>query len=254
MKFTEVFMLTISYNERVRSMNSPFINELRTGKVKQLGNAKAKDPMDRAWETGMFKKQQAGKMWLQKTGLVEDEVADTKVHGGPEKALFAYPLHHYPYWENDLEVEIGAGAMGENLVITEVDEFTTFIGDTYEFGDAIIQVSQPRQPCWKPARRFKVLDFALRIQNSGLTGWYYRVLQEGNVEAGVELKLIERPYPNWSIAACNEVMHVRKTDLAAAYELASCPLLAENWKRTLQRRLRGKESTLEKRVYGTNID
>lgn len=236
-------------------MNTPIIEQLRTGKVKQLGKEKAENPMERKWETGMFKKIREGKLYLTKTGLEEDEVADTKVHGGPEKALFAYPVHHYDFWQEDLGINtIGAGAMGENLVLSGVDEFTTFIGDTYQFGEAIIQVSQPRQPCWKPARRFNVLDFALRIQNSGKTGWYYRVIKEGHVEAGVKLKLIDRPYPQWSIAAANEVMHVKKDDLRLAYELKQCELLAANWKRNLNRRLQGKESSIKKRIYGANID
>ncbi|MEI3606210.1 MOSC domain-containing protein [Pseudogracilibacillus sp. SE30717A] len=233
-------------------MNSPFIKQLRTGKVKQMGTENANDPLERPWKSGMFKKEQEGKILLTKTGLTSDEVADTKVHGGPEKALFAYPILHYFYWREELNVDIDAGAMGENLVMEEADEFTTYIGDTYRFGDAIIQVSQPRQPCWKPARRFKVLDFALRIQKSGKTGWYYRVIEEGKVEAGSSLELLERPYPEWSIAACNEVMHVNKSDLHLTYELASCPLLAENWRHRLQRRLRGQESSIEKRVYGPN--
>lgn len=236
-------------------MDAPYVLEIRTGKVKQLGEAEAKRPMDRLWSTGMFKERREGKIWLAKTGLIEDEVADTKVHGGPEKALFAYPKIHYEYWTDHLEdIEIGAGAMGENLVIEGTDEFTTFIGDTYRFGEAVIQVSQPRQPCWKPARRFRILDFALRIQKSGRTGWYYRVLEEGYVEAGSTLELIERPYPQWSIAAANEVMHVRKDDLKATYELANCKLLAESWTRRLKKRLEGKESSITSRVFGENID
>lgn len=238
-------------------MNTPFVKELRTGKVKQLGTEGAKNPMDRVWTTGMFKRQREGEVWLTTTGLQEDEVADTKVHGGLEKALFAYPEKHYTFWQEDLELsaeEISAGSMGENLVIIGADEYSTFIGDTYEFGEAIVQVSQPRQPCWKPARRFKVLDFALRIQHSGLTGWYYRVLKEGYVSANSELQLIERPYPQWSVAAANEVMHEKKDDLHLTFKLAKCDLLAESWKRRLDRRLAGKESSIEPRVYGENID
>src|SRR5699024_9980212 len=79
-------------------------------------------------------------------------------------------------------MEINTGAMGENLVIEGIDETDVCIGDTYEIGDALVEVSQPRQPCWKPARRFGVIDFALRIQKSGSTGWYYRVLKEGYIE------------------------------------------------------------------------
>lgn len=232
-----------------------YVRELRTGKVKKMGNKDAKDPMERKWESAIFKKERTEPIMLYKNGLEADEVADTKVHGGPEKALFAYPAQHYDYWQQELDTdEIDAGGMGENLVIEGVDEFTVFIGDTYRFGDAIIQVSQPRQPCWKPARRFNVLDLAVRIQNSGRTGWYYRVVQEGMVEADAELELLERPYPEWSIAACNEVMHVHKDDLNSAYELASCTLLAENWKRNLNKRLRGQQSNMKKRVYGPNVD
>jgi len=234
-------------------MKSPFIKQLRTGKVKQMGTPNAEDPFDRPWESGIFKEKRQGKIWLHKTGLASDEQADLKAHGGPEKALFAYPIKHYAFWQQELNTKvIDAGAFGENLVLEGTDEFTTFIGDTYQLGEAIVQVSQPRRPCWKPARRFRVMDLALRIQNSGKTGWYYRVIKEGNVEAGEELKLLERPYPEWSIAASNEVMYEKKSDLNLAYELASCTLLAPNWKRSLNKRLRGKESSITKRVYGPN--
>src|SRR5699024_2392298 len=101
-----------------------------------------------------FKNEQSGKLWLSPTGLESDEIGDTVAHGGPEKALFAYPEKHYNYWKKDLEMEINTGAMGENLVIEGIDETDVCIGDTYEIGDALVEVSQPRQPCWKPARRF----------------------------------------------------------------------------------------------------
>lgn len=232
---------------------TPFVNQLFTGKVKQLGDPEAKDPMEREWETGMFKKPTTGKVWLTKTNLIGDEVADTKVHGGPEKALFAYPVEHYPYWQKDLETdEIGVGAFGENLAVTHMTEKDVCIGDTFKLGEAIIQVSQPRRPCWKPARRFRVLDFALRIQNSGFTGWYYRVIQEGYIESGLPLELIERPFPKWTVSYANEVMYHHKDNYELTKELASCELLAENWQRTLNRRLKGIESREERRVFGPN--
>src|SRR5690625_3104157 len=141
-------------------MNSPFIKQLRKGKVKKMGKEGAKDPFQREWESGIFKNPYEDKLWLTKTGLIGDEVADKKVHGGPEKALFAYPVKHYDYWQKELQLEIDAGGFGENLVVEGADEFTTCLGDTYQFGEAIIQVSQPRQPCWKPARRLQVVGFA----------------------------------------------------------------------------------------------
>src|SRR5699024_5071041 len=160
------------------------------------------------WKSGMFKESTNDEIWLGENGLVDDEVADTKNHGGPEKAIFTYSIAHYDFWKKDLELDsIGIGAMGENLAVHFMDEKSVCIGDTYQFGDELIQVSQPRRPCWKPARRFRVMDFALRIQHTGRTGWYFRVLKEGFVQAGTELTLVERPYPQWSIAKCNEVMY-----------------------------------------------
>lgn len=232
---------------------SPFVYKLFTGKVKQLGNPKAKNPLEGQWETGMFKQETEDKVFLTKTNLIGDEVADTKVHGGPEKALFAYPVKHYPYWKKDLENnEIDAGAFGENLAVKYLDETEVCIGDSFQLGEAIIQVSQPRRPCWKPARRFRVLDFALRIQNSGLTGWYFRVLKEGYIQAGDVFNLIDRPFPKWTIKRANEVMYQEKDNYELTRELATCDLLAENWQRTLNRRLEGIESKEERRVYGPN--
>lgn len=235
-------------------MNKIYIRQVRTGKVKHLGTEGAKNPMERPWKTGMFKMEQEGKVWLTKTGLEPDEIGDTVAHGGEEKALFAYPEMHYDYWQTELGLEIAAGAMGENLVTEGFDEKEVCIGDTYEIGSALVEVSQPRQPCWKPARRFGVIDFALRIQKSGRTGWYYRVLKEGSIEGDTNMVLKDRPYPEWTIQKCNEVMHEMKKDLELASNLASCPLLAPNWKRRLNKRLKGRESRIEKRVYGPNKD
>ncbi|WP_096270256.1 MOSC domain-containing protein [Paucisalibacillus globulus] len=236
-------------------MGNPYVKELFVGKVKQIGDPNAANQMDRAWESGMFKEETKGKVWLSRTGLIGDEVADKKNHGGPEKAIFTYSIHHYDYWKLAENIDtIHVGGFGENLAVENMDENDVCIGDTYQFGDAIIQVSQPRRPCWKPARRFQTMDLALRIQHSGKTGWYFRILKEGFVQGEVELTLLERPYPKWTIATCNEVMYDKKDDLELAKELASCEFLAENWKATLTKRLTGKESTPEKRVFGPNMD
>lgn len=233
-------------------MNEPYVHKLFAGKVKELGIENAENPMDRKWTTGMFKELVSGKLFLGETGLRGDEVADTVNHGGPEKAIFAYPIAHYTYFAEQEGLEMVAGGMGENLSVLEMDELTVCIGDQYRFGEAIIEVSQPRQPCWRPARRYRRKDLALKIQDSGKTGWYYRVLEEGYVSGEADLDLIERPYPEWSIAACNSVMHYQKDDLVLTDELASCPALAESWKKTLKKRLLGKKSSIEPRVYGPN--
>jgi len=234
-------------------MQKPYIEKLYAGKVKKLGLPNAVNPMEREWETGMFKERMIEEIWLGKTGLIGDEVADTKNHGGVEKALFAYPIKHYDDWRKELKLEgIEVGAMGENLAVSQMEESFVCIGDTYQFGDAVIQVSQPRQPCWKPARRFRLIDFAMQIQQSGRTGWYFRVLKEAFVHDQQELVLLDRPYPQWTISKCNEVMHIRKENVRLAEELASCELLALNWKQTLQKRANGEISPVDKRVFGPN--
>lgn len=235
-------------------MVKPMIVQIRTGKVKHMGEKNAKHPMDRPWKSAIFKEPIKGKIWLTETGLAKDEIGDPKAHGGPEKALFAYPSKHYPYWRDELHIDIDIGAMGENLVLEDADEAAVCIGDKYEVGEAVIQVSQPRRPCWKPARRFRVMDFALRIQHSGRTGWYFRVIKEGYIESNSHMKLLERPHPEWSIATANEVMYERKEDLEAAAALYACQALAPNWKRSLGKRLEGYESDVAKRVYGPNKD
>ncbi|WLV25290.1 MOSC domain-containing protein [Aciduricibacillus chroicocephali] len=233
-------------------MDEPYVHELFSGKVRKLGDDQAENPMERSWETGMFKETVEGKHYLTFTGLSGDEVADTKNHGGPDKAIFAYPIGHYTYFSNNENLKMPVGGMGENLAVLEMDELTVCIGDKYKFGEAIIEVSQPRQPCWKPARRFKRKELALKIQESGKTGWYFRVLKEGNVHSKVDLHLIERPYPQWSIAACNDMMHRQKDNLVLIDELASCPPLADSWKKTLNKLLLGKSSSIAPRVYGPN--
>lgn len=231
----------------------PYINQLFIGKPKTVGDPNAKKPMDKEWTSGIFKEPTQQPVWLSKVGLEGDGQADLKNHGGPEKAVFVYPAGHYEYWQIELNNKlIQAGAMGENFSTVGLDESNVCIGDLYEVGDAIVQVSQPRQPCWKPARRFKIVDLALQIQKSGRTGWYYRVIKEGTINEKDTFKLVERPYPDWTIARCNEVMHEKKDDLEATAQLAACEYLAPNWIDTLTKRLKGESKSIEKRVYGPN--
>lgn len=174
-------------------------------------------------------KQTDEQIWLGKTGLIQDEKTDQ------EKAVFAYPIKHYTYWQDYLDSEsIDMGFVGEDFSVLEMEEFTVCIGDTYKFGDAIIQVSQPGLPMLKSNK-----DFTSLAQNSGRTGWYFRVLEEGHVISRIDLELMDRPFPQWTIAACNEIMYIYKDDLRGADELASCESLSVAWKRLLRRRLRG---------------
>lgn len=224
-------------------MATPFISDVRVGKPRKMGQENATDPLDRPWISGIVKESIKGPVWLGKTQLDGDGQADLKHHGGPDKAILIYAASHYPWWQKELNrSNFGPGAFGENLVVTGLTEEEVCIGDVYQVGETRIQISQPRQPCWKPARLWRIKDLALRMQNTGKTGWYARVLEEGKVEKGALLQRLERPYPRWTIAFCNEVMHRRQEDRKLAGELAACPVLAKSWVDTLSKRAESGEN------------
>lgn len=222
-------------------MNEPFVHKLLVGKVEQMkqGSVPSSDRKD--WQTEMNKKSVEEQIWLSTTGLTGDEVADQKNDDGKEKAIFAYPIQHYTYWRDIKEIEnIDVGAMGENLSVLEMDEHTVCIGDIYTFGDAVIQVSQPRIPCWRPGELLGVHDFAAQINETGRSGWYFRVLKEGYVLSRIDIELTERPYPEWSIAACQEIVANPLINLRRARALLGCDALADRWKRPLRKKIFGR--------------
>lgn len=230
------------------------VRTIYTGRPKWTGNADASEPMAQEWYTSIFKEPSEGPLYLGEINLEGDEQADLRHHGGPDKAVFVYPSEHYSYWQDKLSCEdISAGGMGENFSTFGICEEDTAIGDIFQIGGAIVQVSQPRQPCWKPARRFGVKELAVLQQNAGRTGWYFRVLQEGIVEAGMSLQLVERKAPEWTIAKCNEVMHMQRGRFELAAKLAAVEELADSWKKTLHTRAELRQAEdIERRVYGPN--
>lgn len=210
------------------------------------------DPHNDSWTTGFFKTPVHGKIWLKRDNLEGDGQADLHNHGGAEKAINAYPHEHYTYWKETLDLQnLDVGAFGENFTITGLLECDVCIGDVFHIGEARIQISQPRQPCWKLSRRWRVKDFAVQVQDTGRTGWYFRVLTEGFVEAGNPLVLIQRPNPQWTVALANTIMHHRTSDIEAARSLMECGSLAVRWKDTLAKRVTtGTASSNTTRLYG----
>ncbi|NCJ07685.1 MOSC domain-containing protein [Synechococcales cyanobacterium C] len=215
-------------------MDIPRILSIQVGLPKQFGAEGATDPMDRPWTTGFFKEPIAGTIHLGKTNLVGDGQADLVLHGGPEKAVLAYAASHYPHWQQELGLSnFPYGAFGENFTILGQTEAEVCIGDIFAVGEAQIQVSQPREPCWKLARRWRMKDLPKRVIKTGRSGWYFRVLSEGLVESGLPLLLLDRPLPQWSIAQVNHAFYQEKKPCA---ELAACPLLASSWRRCFSMR------------------
>jgi MOSC domain-containing protein YiiM len=205
------------------------------GRPTALGQAGAADAFDEPWTTGIFKVPVDGPVHLSPLGLGGDGQADLVNHGGADKAVCVYSADHYPDWRRTLGVEPFAfGAFGENLTIEGLDEHRVCIGDVWSLGDVTVQVSQPRQPCWKLARKWRRRTLTADVVSTGRTGWYLRVLREGSAVAGTTLSLVDRRHPEWTIAAANRVMHQREGDTAA---LARLEALAASWRHTLTRRL-----------------
>jgi len=191
----------------------------------------------RGYSTAFWKAPVHEPRWLGRTQLDGDEQADLRVHGGPDKALLAYATVHYPEWTARLGLdELPYGAFGENVALAGLDEAQVCIGDVWLLGAAVVQVSQPRQPCWKLNARWHRDDLVAEVERSGRSGWYFRVLTEGLIAPGVPHELLERPHPDWSVERANDLMHHRRHDAALAAELAAVPPLSESWRRTLSAR------------------
>ncbi len=227
---------------------------IHVGGPRELGTDGAADPMERRWTSGIFKDPVHGPVWLGRTNLRGDAQADLQHHGGPDKAVCVYPAVHYPFWHIELGgAELPFGAFGENFTVAGLTEPDVCIGDQFEVGGARVQLSQPRQPCWKLARRWRVKELAARVQETGYTGWYFRVLREGWVEAGTPLVLVERAHPEWTVERGNQVMHHARHDRAAARALAACPMLSASWQETLALRARtGESPDPARRTVGAN--
>ncbi|NJK48419.1 MOSC domain-containing protein [Candidatus Gracilibacteria bacterium] len=216
-------------------MDTPSILSIQVGLPKQLGTEGAIDLMDRPWTTGFFKEPVTGAIYLGKNNLTGDGQADLILHGGTEKAVLAYAVKHYPQWRQELNLpDFPYGAFGENFTVSMQTEEDVCIGDIFAVGEARIQVSQPREPCWKLARRWRRKDLPKRVITSGRSGWYFRVLSEGLVESGLPLLLLERPLPQWSIARVNQAFYRGSEDVS---KLASCPLLSPSWRQYFSRQL-----------------
>jgi MOSC domain-containing protein YiiM len=185
-----------------------------------------------AVKSGFVKSGVAGAIDVGLDGLAGDEQADRTVHGGVDKAVYAYPLSSYALWRASHPAHTGLwqpGGVGENLTLDGLDEEAVCIGDIMRVGGAVLQVSQPRQPCFKFALRFgdKLLPKAM-IAN-GRSGWYYRVVTPGRLAAGDAVSLIERPNPDWPVSRMNRCIHGR-SDAGERATLAGLQGLAETWR------------------------
>lgn len=190
--------------------------------------------------SGIAKAPVVGPLQLTPLGFEGDAQADTRVHGGPDKAVHHYPFDHYAPWREEVGERpalAAPGGFGENLSTVGLDETTVAIGDVFRLGAAVIEVSQGRQPCWKLNLRFDVPDMAQRVQTSGRTGWYYRVLEPGLVAPGDAFLLVDRRSPDWTIHRLWRTLYVDTLNREELAAMAALDHLPEGWRKYARRRL-----------------
>lgn len=206
----------------------------------QVGQPREVADGEGIWETAFFKEPCSGPVEVRRLGLAGDGQADRQVHGGEDKAALVYSADHFAAWRQEPGMaSLTYGGFGENLTVEGEDEGSVCIGDVYRVGGAVVQVSQPRAPCWKLARRWGLDSLPRRVLETGRSGWYVRVLEEGPVQAGDVVERIERRATGLTVLlACRQLYGARTDwDLNASAALAACPELARTARVRLAQRV-----------------
>ena len=214
-------------------MDGASLLSIQVGRIAPLGPD--------AIPSGFVKHRVEGPVAVTPLGLAGDEQADLSVHGGPDKAVYAYAAAHYPAWIDDFpehRAAFVAGGVGENLTISVLSEAELCVGDVHRIGSATLQICQPRQPCFKFALRFGDTRLPKAMVRNGRAGWYYRVLETGTIEAGDAVECIERPHPGLRFDRLVEIVNFRRPsrdELAAMADMAG---LADNLRAGARRAMR----------------
>lgn len=194
--------------------------------------------------TGIFKEPVEGDVKVGKLNLAGDRQADLKVHGGENKAVYAYPAEHYDYWREQLpSMKLSWGNFGENLTIIGLREDTLFVGDRLRFGSAVLEVTQPRMPCYKLALRFQRDDMIKRFLASRRSGFYFRVLEEGELAAGSVFEFLSRDAHQVSVTDIVSLYIDHPRDPELLQRALRVDALPESWKAWLRERARAAAAT-----------
>lgn len=175
-------------------------------------------------------KEPAGEVFLSRDGLAGDGIANPEFHGGPDRALCLYPFEHYPKWEEEFRVKLAPPVFGENITATGMREAEVFIGDIFKIGEAVVQVSQGRVPCSTISRFNSIDPFLKRVYETCLTGYFFRVMEEGMISPDSDILLLERNQQKISVlSAASAILH-KSGDPEFFHMLAAFPELAEEWR------------------------
>jgi len=190
--------------------------------------------------TGIFKKPVSGRIMVRSLNLDGDRQADLSVHGGPYKAIYAYPSEHYDYWRRDLpEMDLPWGMFGENFTTEGLAEDDLHVGDRFKIGSCTVMVRQPRMPCYKLEVKFQRDDIIERFLRSGRSGFYFSVEEEGEVENGDSLDLVSRNADGITIAEVNLLFVREKYNRDLLQKAIATADLPETWREYFLPRLKG---------------
>ncbi len=182
-------------------------------------------------KTGIFKQPVQRSIRVRRLNLDGDKQADLSVHGGPDKAVYAYPVEHYAYWRRELpDRELTWGNFGENLTTEGLDESVVQIGDRFRIGTAEFVVTQPRLPCYKLGIRFARPDMVKRFLGSRRTGFYFAVAQEGRLSGGDQIELVAREPKSLTVAEITRLYAFQKDDREMLQRALRLEALPENWR------------------------
>jgi Uncharacterized protein conserved in bacteria len=200
------------------------------------------------------KRPAAGIVAVGALGLTGDEQADRTVHGGPEKAIHHYAADHMADWRArfpDHAEKFVPGGFGENVSTVGLDEAGLCLGDRLTLGTALVEICQGRQPCWKLTAHTGIATMAVAFQDTARTGWYYRVIEPGEVRVGDTMRLVARPHPGWPLSMVIAARFNARLDPAVAAAIAALPELSQAWRKSFTKKAgRDYEEDTRKRLLG----
>jgi len=197
---------------------------------------------DEPVSTGIFKTSSPERRMLRTLNLDGDRQADLSVHGGPDKAVYGYPSEHYPFWKSEFpEMELPMGMFGENFTTEGLFEDKLNIGDKFQIGGAIVRIAQPRLPCFKLGIRFGRNDILRRFLQSERSGFYFAVLQEGEVGPGDKFELLEMDKNNVTVTDIVRLYVGDKGNTELMTRALQVEALPESWKSYFRERLKSSE-------------
>jgi MOSC domain-containing protein YiiM len=191
--------------------------------------------------TAIWKEPVAGRVPVVGVNLAGDDQADRRFHGGPDKAVYAYAREDYDWWSLELGHPLEPGTFGENLTLEGLDVTAAVVGERWAIGSALLEVAQPRTPCWKIGARMDDPEFPVWFAAAGRPGAYLRILSEGEVGAGDAVEVVHRPGHRLTVG---EVARIYHGDRARCAELLRAPELAEEWRAWVAERLGGAHTLL----------